>query len=198
MTAALGPGKFYGSSLPRPRIFTDMKLNEERIDPPVPVLDPLLSWAEEAPWSKGGLSTTRSHRLQSRIEGNLKNLLVEPDNFPNERKQIDPSPIEDSSPRGIIRNSSPSTPPAPVAIKRRRRFLGLVDDERELEGGNEGKGNGGEDCVVRNLWDDFNLVAEDGAGKNSGGLVKVSSGRRTSPRLVKPRTSPRLVKPRPS
>lgn len=86
--------------------------------------------------------------------------------------------------------------------------MGLVDDERELEGGDEGKGNGGEDCVVRNLWDDFNLVAMDGAGKNSGGLVKGSSGRtlprlvkprRTSPRLVTPRrTSPRLVKPRPS
>ena len=62
------PAKFYGSSLPRPRIYTDVKFNEERVDPPVPVLDPLLAWANEAHWSMGGLSFKRL-RLQGRIEG---------------------------------------------------------------------------------------------------------------------------------
>ncbi|XVF01997.1 hypothetical protein REPUB_Repub04eG0138300 [Reevesia pubescens] len=73
MVVPLGPGKFYGSSLPRPRIHTETKFNSERIDPPVPVLDPLLSWANEAHWSMGGLSFKRL-RLQGRIEGNVKRL----------------------------------------------------------------------------------------------------------------------------
>lgn len=73
MVAALGAGKFYGSSLPRPRFYTDVKLNGERIDPPLPVMDPLMAWAEEAHWSMGGVSTTR-RRLQGRIEGNVSKL----------------------------------------------------------------------------------------------------------------------------
>ncbi|KAL0443974.1 UNVERIFIED_CONTAM: hypothetical protein Slati_2120100 [Sesamum latifolium] len=67
MVVALGPGKFYGSSLPRPRFYTDVKLNDERVDPPLPVMDPLMAWAQEAHWSMGGLSFKR-HRLQGRIE----------------------------------------------------------------------------------------------------------------------------------
>ncbi|KAJ9545977.1 hypothetical protein OSB04_025684 [Centaurea solstitialis] len=48
MVVALGSGKFYGSSLPRPRIYTDLKYNSERVDPPVSVLDPLGSvWFAE-------------------------------------------------------------------------------------------------------------------------------------------------------
>ncbi|KAG0484285.1 hypothetical protein HPP92_008364 [Vanilla planifolia] len=73
MVVALGPGKFYGSSLPRPRFFTDVKFNKERVDPPVDVLDPLLSWAHGAHWSMGGLSFERL-RLQGRIEGSIKKL----------------------------------------------------------------------------------------------------------------------------
>ncbi|KAG6474472.1 hypothetical protein ZIOFF_068409 [Zingiber officinale] len=69
MVVALGPGRFYGSSLPRPRFYAD----DERVDPPVAVLDPLLLWASEAHWSMGGLSFSR-HRLQGRIEGSIKKL----------------------------------------------------------------------------------------------------------------------------
>ncbi|URE36632.1 hypothetical protein MUK42_18244 [Musa troglodytarum] len=70
---ALGPGRFYGKSLPRPRFYADVKMNDERVDPPVPVMDPLLSWANEAHWSMGGKSLKR-HRLQGRIEGSIKKL----------------------------------------------------------------------------------------------------------------------------
>ncbi|KAK9104811.1 hypothetical protein Scep_021655 [Stephania cephalantha] len=75
MVVAVAPGKFYGSSLPRPRFYdnsaSDLHLNDERIDPPLPVTDPLLSWANEAHWSMGGLSFNR-HRLQGKIEGSIK------------------------------------------------------------------------------------------------------------------------------
>ncbi|CAL9098454.1 unnamed protein product [Musa textilis] len=73
MVVALGPGRFYGSSLPRPRFYADVKFNGERVDPPVPVMDPFLSWAKEAHWSMGGLNFNR-HRLQGRIEGSIKKL----------------------------------------------------------------------------------------------------------------------------
>ncbi|XP_027172676.1 uncharacterized protein LOC113772290 [Coffea eugenioides] len=146
MVVALGPGKFYGSSLPRPRFYTDVKLNDERVDPPVPVMDPLMSWAQEAHWSMGGLSFTR-HRLQGRIEGNVKKLRAEREKlFKKAQKE-----------KG---SGSPVTPPAPVAVKRRRRML--VDEEEEEE----------EEVVVeekrrelrktaRKLGDDFDRVANE-------------------------------------
>ncbi|KAL5212716.1 hypothetical protein ABZP36_023563 [Zizania latifolia] len=65
MVVALGPGRFYGSSLPLPHFFPG-----ERVDPPAPVTDPLLAWAREAHWSVGGLSSKRL-RLQGRIEGSI-------------------------------------------------------------------------------------------------------------------------------
>ncbi|XP_078436479.1 microtubule-associated protein [Wolffia australiana] len=73
MVVALGPGRFYGSALPRPRYYEDVKFNDERVDAPPTVLDPLLDWAREAHWSMGGLSFQR-HRLQGRIEGSIKKL----------------------------------------------------------------------------------------------------------------------------
>nr|XP_011466901.1 PREDICTED: uncharacterized protein LOC105352208 [Fragaria vesca subsp. vesca] len=103
------PAKFYGSSLPRPRIYTDVKFNEERVDPPVPVLDPLLAWANEAHWSMGGLSFKRL-RFQGRIEGNVGKLRAE-------RHK---------------RASSNSPPPAPVATKR-SRFMALIDEDGDEE-----------------------------------------------------------------
>jgi hypothetical protein len=65
MVVALGPGRFYGSGLPRPRVFPG-----DRVDPPAPVTDALLCWAREAHWSMGGLGAKRL-RMQGRIEGNL-------------------------------------------------------------------------------------------------------------------------------
>ncbi|KAG6469984.1 uncharacterized protein LOC122032347 [Zingiber officinale] len=91
MVVALGPGRFYGSSLPRPRFFAD----DERVDPPVPVLDPLLSWANEAHWSMGGLSFSR-HRLQGRIEGSIKKLRAQQEKI--QRRAASPPPAAPTKP----------------------------------------------------------------------------------------------------
>ncbi|XP_027063763.1 uncharacterized protein [Coffea arabica] len=147
MVVALGPGKFYGSSLPRPRFYTDVKLNDERVDPPVPVMDPLMSWAQEAHWSMGGLSFTR-HRLQGRIEGNVKKLRAEREKlFKKAQKE-----------KG---SGSPVTPPAPVAVKRRRRML--VDEEEEEEEEEEVVEEKRMELrkTARKLGDDFDRVANE-------------------------------------
>lgn len=68
MVVALGPGRFYGSGLPRPHFFPG-----DRVDPPASVTDPLLVWAREAHWSMGGLGVKRL-RLQGRIEGSIDKL----------------------------------------------------------------------------------------------------------------------------
>ncbi|PPD81438.1 hypothetical protein GOBAR_DD21633 [Gossypium barbadense] len=120
MVVPLGPGKFYGSSLPRPRIYNETRFNSERVNPPVPVLDPLLSWANEAHWSMGGLSFKRL-RLQGRIEGNVQRLKAQRDKFINNK---DPIPKKNNS------DASLSPPPAPVAVKR-KRFLDLNDEDEE-------------------------------------------------------------------
>lgn len=73
MVLPLAPGKFYGGSLPRPWIYGDVKFNSERIDPPSPPSAPLLSWANEAHWSMGGLCSKRK-RMQGKIEGSIKKL----------------------------------------------------------------------------------------------------------------------------
>ncbi|XP_057950995.1 uncharacterized protein LOC131145827 [Malania oleifera] len=73
MVVSLAPGKFYSGRLPRPRLYDDVKLNGHRVDLPLSVLDPLVSWAHQAHWSMGGLSFTR-HRLHGRIEGCIKKL----------------------------------------------------------------------------------------------------------------------------
>lgn len=158
MVVALGPGKFYGSSLPRPRFYTDVKLNEERVDPPVSVLDPLMSWAEEAHWSMGGLSFQR-HRLQGRIEGNVNKLRAE-------REKILKSQGSNFTPRrganktGFNEGGSPVTPAAPIAVKRRRRLVGVVDEESSdvEEEQREVK------RTARKLGADFDRVANDKIG----------------------------------
>ncbi|PIA31942.1 hypothetical protein AQUCO_04700065v1 [Aquilegia coerulea] len=76
MVISLRPARFYGSSLPRPQFYTDVKYSEHRVDPPESVLDPLLSWAKDAHWSMGGLNFKRI-RHQGRIEGNIKKLRAE-------------------------------------------------------------------------------------------------------------------------
>ncbi|KAL2476753.1 hypothetical protein Adt_37489 [Abeliophyllum distichum] len=147
MVVALGPGKFYGSSLPRPQFYTDVKLNDERVDPPAPFMDPLMSWAQEAHWSMGGLSFQR-HRLQGRIEGNVKKLHAQ---------------HKESQKQNLVKNCavSPSSPQAPVANKR-RRVVGLVDEEEE-ENESEREIRRG---AVRRLGDDFERVArESGMGR---------------------------------
>ncbi|CAM8957423.1 unnamed protein product [Rhodiola kirilowii] len=131
MVFPLGPGKFYGSSLPRPRIYTDIKFNHERVDPPVSVADPFLSWANEAHWSMGGLSTKRL-RLQGRIEGNISRLRADNEKLSRKKSRADSVTEEKSYPSDSdepIR--SPSPPPAPVAGARKRRLSTLIEEEEE-------------------------------------------------------------------
>ncbi|XVE66197.1 hypothetical protein DITRI_Ditri08aG0061200 [Diplodiscus trichospermus] len=166
MVVSLGPGKFYGSSLPRPRIYTNTKFNLERVDPPVPLLDPLLSWANEAHWSMGGLSFKRL-RLQGRIEGNVKMLKAQREKL---LLLLQDSPNKDPITEKNKRDASVSPAPAPVAVKR-RRFLDLIDDEDEVD---EAESEDEDDEMVktekkrvlrkgaaRKLGDDFERVATD-------------------------------------
>ncbi|GMI79792.1 hypothetical protein like AT4G28310 [Hibiscus trionum] len=207
MVVPLGPGKFYGSSLPRPRIYTDTKFNTERIDPPVSVLDPLLSWADEAHWSMGGLSFKRL-RLQGRIEGNVKRLKAQREKLLNDTPERSPKSTINAEDDDV------SPPPAPVAVK--RRFLDLNDID-DIESENQcdepvekrEKKRVFRNGAVRKLGDDFELVAKNGGlvskrkmsfsdvmkiveevgvgseireeKRNTG----VQSGIRTSPRLAK-------------
>lgn len=156
MVAALGLGKFYGSSLPRPRFYTDVKLNGERVDPPLPVMDPLLAWAEEAHWSMGGASMTR-RRLQGRIEGNVNKLRVQRETlFKKSGKQQKPA-------------SSPA-----LRVIKHRRVVGLVDEEEEVV--HEVMKNG----AARKFGQNFGRVAgknevqsENDGGVEGGGVAAV-------------------------
>ncbi|XP_065873286.1 uncharacterized protein [Euphorbia lathyris] len=149
MVVSLGPGKFYGSSLPRPRIYTDVKFNSERVDPPASVMDPFYTWAEEAHWSMGGLSFKRL-RLQGRIEGNVNKLRKQREKQAKERAVHSPKATVPAPGRvrvngkGVKKerlrsgssseseSDSPSPPPAPK-ITKRRRFVGLLEEESEEE-----------------------------------------------------------------
>ncbi|XP_054790607.1 uncharacterized protein LOC129296035 [Prosopis cineraria] len=144
MVVSLGPGKFYGTSLPRPRIYNDVKFNDHRVDPPVPVADPFMSWANEAHWSMGGLSLKRL-RLQGKIEGNVNKLRAEREKL---FKKLNRSPVAASIPFGpksenVVggkRASPVSPPPAPVPAKR-RRFLAMIEEDNG--GGGNSRGGGG-------------------------------------------------------
>ncbi|CAH8275067.1 unnamed protein product [Arabidopsis lyrata] len=152
---SIRPVTFYGNGLPRPRFFDNPKFNAYRVDPPVSVLDPLLSWARDAHWSMGGLNFTRL-RLQGRIEGNVNKL----------RAQLEKSsPVKLES--GISerkkkkRSGSESPPAAPIVLKR-RRYLDLNDSDDDEEVGSEDEG------VVRirrKLSDDFDRVAGESMTK---------------------------------
>ncbi|KAL1555603.1 hypothetical protein AAHA92_11318 [Salvia divinorum] len=176
MVVALGPGKFYGSSLPRPRFYTDVRLNSERVDPPPSVTDPLMAWAQEAHWSMGGLNVKR-HRLQGRIEGSVEKLRAQKEqNF--KRTPIPKKTARKSAAGDEIRveiDETPSPPRAPVAIKR-RRVVGLMDEDEEDE----------EEVVavkkgpVRKLGDDFERVArESGMASSTGGEIGGAAAART-------------------
>ncbi|CAH8388637.1 unnamed protein product [Eruca vesicaria subsp. sativa] len=184
-TIAIRPVEFYGNSLPRPRFFDNPQFNSHRVDPPLSVLDPLLSWARDAHWSMGGLNFTRL-RLQGRIEGNVEKL----------RAQLeDSSPVSDKHKKKRSGCDSDSPPAAPVVVKR-RRFIDLNDeaDEEEIEGVAR---------IIRNLSDDFDRVAGESKinkkliGSESVGKrlnkkektqkVEETSSTRMSPRLAKRR-----------
>lgn len=87
MVVALKPGRFYGSSLPRPRILPNVP-DDQRCDPPRPVNDSLLRWAADVPWKMGGLAPS-AKRFQGKIEGRLSKLKA---------MEEDPVPEEDAKP----------------------------------------------------------------------------------------------------
>ncbi|KAL0362387.1 UNVERIFIED_CONTAM: hypothetical protein Scaly_1193900 [Sesamum calycinum] len=176
MVVALGPGKFYGSSLPRPRFYTDVKLNDERVDPPLPVMDPLMAWAQEAHWSMGGLSFKR-HRLQGRIEGKVEKLRAQRESVfkksPKQQKyaKVSIASRPDAEKNGSRISNTPSPPPAPVAIKR-RRVVGLVDELEEEEEEPRKRG------PVRKLGDDFERVAKESGMKTGGAVAARTRGKK--------------------
>nr|GEX26242.1 hypothetical protein CTI12_AA203680 [Tanacetum cinerariifolium] len=179
MVIALGPGKFYGSSLPRPRIYTDIKYNTDRVDPPVSVLDPLMSWAEEAHWSMGGLSFNR-HRLQGRIEGDIEKIRNHIETSIKKREESLSPKFKKfkiwgskTAKKGGKSPSSPAVPPAPIANKRKRRFVGLVDeDDDDVAGGGNGK-----KWPVRKLSDEFDRVATKKGETEGEGFAGRTRGR---------------------
>ncbi|EEF44428.1 conserved hypothetical protein [Ricinus communis] len=169
MVVPLGPGKFYGSSLPRPRIYTDVKFNSDRVDPPVPVTDPFLSWAQEAHWSMGGHSFQRL-RLQGRIEGSVNKLRKFREK--EAKLQARNSPASNKKNDNGKRVGSASPPPAPKVIKR-RRFMDLMDEESEEEEEEEIVEKVKKKKSVRKLVGDFEKVATESVenkGKASGGI----------------------------
>lgn len=170
MVAPLGPGKFYGSSLPRPRIYTDVKYSHERVDPPISVVDPLLAWANEAHWSMGGLCTKRI-RLQGRIEGNIGKLRAQNEKMVRisnmEKRGGSPVPEEkanqsdtvvDLADDDVVNRSVP-TPAAPVAVKRKRRFMALEEEEEEAREEEEEVVVEKKKKPARKLINEFNSVA---------------------------------------
>ncbi|KAL8554676.1 hypothetical protein ACS0TY_002749 [Phlomoides rotata] len=122
MVLTLGPAKFYGDSLPRPRFYTDVKFSDEMVDPLSSIMGPLLAWAEEAHWSMGGLNAKR-HRLQGRIEGNVEKLRKQQeaifDQSPKPQKSFKvptTSRYDKDKNRGGV-SETPAPPSAPVAMK---------------------------------------------------------------------------------
>ncbi|PWA79625.1 hypothetical protein CTI12_AA203680 [Artemisia annua] len=185
MVIALGPGKFYGSSLPRPRIYTDIKYNTYRVDPPVSVLDPFMSWAEEAHWSMGGLSFNR-HRLQGRIEGDIDKIRNHIETSIKKReeslspklkkfKKLGSKKIAKKAGKSL--KNSPVVPPAPIANKRKRRFVGLVDEEDDDVADDV---SGGRKWPVRKLSDEFDRVATKKGEIEGDGVAARTRGRKVA------------------
>lgn len=158
-----------------------------------------MAWAEEAHWSIGGLSFKRL-RLQRKIEGNVEKL----------RSQLEKAWPQSPTP-------SRSPPTAPIVTKR-RRFMDLIEEEKEVESPMSGIRRL---RLVKKLGDDFDRVAlENIEGSDTtplktrrrlvkgGELVKktvVEEAQKTNPKGQKKsaseaektprvRTSPRLVK----
>ncbi|PWA87474.1 hypothetical protein CTI12_AA130340 [Artemisia annua] len=170
MTTALGPGKFYGSSLPRPRIYTDIKYNTDRVDPPVSVLDPFMSWAEEAHWSMGGLSSKR-HRLQGRIEGDIEKIRNHIEtSIQKTEEPLSPKfkKFKNSDSKKAGKSpSSPAVPPAPIANKRKEAVCG-VDDAS----------GSGKKWLVRKLSDEFDRVETKKVEIEGEGVAARTRGRK--------------------
>ncbi|CAN1123731.1 hypothetical protein LINPERPRIM_LOCUS3386 [Linum perenne] len=132
MVVALGPGKFYGSSLPRPRFYNNVNSNSEHVDPPVSVMDPLLSWAREAHWSMGGLNTERV-RFQGRIEGNVDKLRKFREKQTKLQARNTPEKQKDQVRKGDKKRADSVSPPPAPRVTKKRKFVDLFDEDGEAE-----------------------------------------------------------------
>ncbi|CAI8592598.1 unnamed protein product [Vicia faba] len=152
------PVRFYGSSLPRPRIHVNSD-GSDRVDPPLSVTGPLMSWAEEAHWSMGGLSFKRL-RLMGKIVGNVEELRTQREKEFNAYSLSHAKSPSSDVPRSKGSPSpsppSPSPPPAPFASKRRRLETLLEEEEEEVRVPSPvTRGR----RLVKKLGDDFDRVA---------------------------------------
>ncbi|KAM3196321.1 hypothetical protein ACQJBY_072159 [Aegilops geniculata] len=180
MVVALGPGRFYGGGLPRPRVFPG-----DRVDPPAPVTDALLCWARDAHWSMGGLGAKRL-RLQGRIEGNLVKLRRTARR--DARVSAKSAKAAKSKVRAVGHGPAPATlddalgsdddseDEAEVAAQEKVLRREVVDDDEDSESG-ESEGEGvplvtiaatAKRKRVRKLSDEFDRIAAtqlEGGGK---------------------------------
>lgn len=179
MVLPLAPGKFYGGSLPRPWVYGDVKFNSERVDPPSPPSAPLLSWANEAHWSMGGLSSKRK-RMQGKIEGSIKKL--------RDIEEEEENEAEDLAVSGVSEASKPKPAHSTVADEGIDRS-GEVNNETPSGKVSSGFRTRPKKSSKRDLCD-----KEQKSDQNSSGFTKVSSdvkaveedaGFRVSPRNKK-------------
>lgn len=137
MVGSLKPARFYGRALPRPRIYSDVKFSDARVDPPESVNGILLEWAGDAPWRMGGLSHKRK-RMQGKIEGRMSKLRAmeeseEEDPSPNKHTKGKQSPHVTTSPKmtPIERMlASPSPKAAKASLGRRNSGEFFVRSKR--------------------------------------------------------------------
>jgi len=189
MVVSLKPSKFYGSSLPRPRIYVSPD-GSDRVDPPISVTGPLMSWAQEAHWSMGGVSFKRL-RLMGKIEGNVKKLRSQREKeFKAHPISPSPSPKADlprskGSAASRSRSRSPSPPPAPIGLKR-KRFVTLLEQENLVPVEKTRRGR----RLVKKLGDDFDRVASP-VNERSAEVAVVSDPTPVTPPVKRSR---RLVK----
>ncbi|XP_026666068.2 uncharacterized protein LOC113460937 [Phoenix dactylifera] len=178
MVVALGSGRFYGSSLPRPRFYTEVKLNEDRVDPPVRVMDPLLSWASEAHWSMGGLSFKR-HRLQGRIEGSIKKLRAQQERTHRNSPSLDRNPatkprFSGHMPQSLasLRSDSFESESEEGEVQKKAKNVSIVSSPSI--------GSAQKRKRVRRLGDEFDRIAEQQQmGKQSEAAEGVASRTRS-------------------
>ncbi|XP_037462781.1 60S ribosomal protein L22-like [Triticum dicoccoides] len=172
MVVALGPGRFYGGGLPRPRVFPG-----DRVDPPAPVTDALLCWARDAHWSMGGLGAKRL-RLQGRIEGNLVKLrrTARRDARVSAKSKVRaaghgpaPATLDDA----LGSDDDDSEDEAEVAAQEKAMRREVVDDDEDSESEGEGVplvtiAAAAKRKRVRKLSDEFDRIAAaqlEGGGK---------------------------------
>jgi hypothetical protein len=158
---ALGPGRFYGSSLPRPRFFPG---GVDRVDPPAAVNDALLSWAHEAHWSMGGHSIKRL-RLQGRIEGSIDKLRR------RARRDAGEKPASLAALGSDDDAGDGDSDEEEVAAQEQILKRQVVDNDEDSDGSDESEEEDGEDeplaanataaqkCRLRKLGDELGRIA---------------------------------------